>query len=275
MMNVTTEQFAFIVRILRTHSGMKLGDNNAHLLESRLKPLARAHNYESIAGLVSALQQDSNHPAMAQLVDAMNTHESMFFRDGKPFDYLRQYVVPYLQKKNEDNKTIAIWSAACAGGQEPYSIAICLKEMVESLAAWQCTIYATDMSQQVIEKAKAGTYSQFEVSRGLSDDMLATYFNAHAKDKWQVKHTLKAMVDFTVANILDAPLPGVAQFDCVFCRNLLIYCDDDIKRRILENIAYVMPQGAILFLGSSETILGICEDLFAPYRDCRGVFMRR
>lgn len=274
-MNLTAEQFAFVAKILHMRSGMKLGKNNAHLLASRLQPLVRAHNCESIVELITLLQKDNTHPSIEQLVDAMNTHESSFFRDGKPFDYLRQSVVPYLQKRNEEKNVITIWSAACAGGQEPYSIAICLKEMAESLSDWKCPIYATDMSQQVIEQAKAGIYSQFEVSRGLSDDMCATYFTAYAKDKWQVKHALKAMVDFNVANILDVPLPGAMQFDCVFCRNVLIYCDDDIKRRMLENVALQMPHGAILFLGSSETILGICEDLFTPYQECRGVFIRR
>jgi chemotaxis protein methyltransferase CheR len=200
----------------------------------------------------------------------MTTNESFFFRDKLPFDNFRDAVMPALLNARAQERNIRIWCAAAATGQEPYSLAMALREMGSRLAGWNIEIFATDISQAALEKAKTGLYSQFEVQRGLPIQMLVKYFT-QIGDHWQIAPEIRAMVDFRHFNLLQ-DFAGLGMFDVVFCRNVLIYCDQDTKTAVLNRIARVMRGDAYLMLGAAETVVGLTTAL-KPMLEHRGVYV--
>jgi chemotaxis protein methyltransferase CheR len=206
---------------------------------------------------------------LREVTEAMTTNESFFFRDIKPFDQFKDMVLPQLLQTRATKRSFRIWSAASSSGQEPYSLAMLIKEEAAKLAGWRIEIVGTDISQEMLEKAKAGYYSQFEVQRGLPIQMLVKYFKK--KDEmWQIDPAIRAMVQYREYNLLN-DLKALGQFDVVFCRNVLIYFDQPTKSRVLENISKIMPDDGILYLGGAETVLGI-SDKFKPIPNQRGIY---
>ena len=203
------------------------------------------------------------------VTEAMTTNKSFFFRDTKPFDQFRDIVLPLVMTARAGKKAIRIWSAACSSGQEAYSLAMLLKEQSQKLNGWHVEILATDISTEMLEKAKAGLYSQFEVQRGLPIQMLVKYFKKK-DESWQIDSSLRALVQFREWNLLK-DLRGLGNFDIVFCRNVLIYFDQPTKAGVLENIAKMMPDDGFLYLGGAETVLGI-SDRFKPMANQRGIY---
>jgi chemotaxis protein methyltransferase CheR len=199
----------------------------------------------------------------------MTTNETLFFRDAKPFEQFKRVVLPALIAGRAAQRAIRIWCAASSSGQEPYSIAMTLREEGAKLAGWKFEILGTDISLEMVERARAGVYSQFEVQRGLPIQLLMKYFK-QVEDRWQLDDGIRSMVQFREFNLLNDPRP-LGKFDIVFCRNVLIYFDQPMKTRILERVAELLPHDGVLYLGGAETVLGI-TDRFEPVPTERGIY---
>lgn len=264
-----SEDFEFIAALLKERSGLVLSSDKTYLLESRLIPVARKRGLKGLDDLVDTIRRTHPEPLIRDVTDAMTTNESFFFRDTKPFDLFRDNVLPHLLAGRADKKFFRIWCAAASTGQEPYSLAIILREQAAKLVGWKYEIIGTDLSREVLERAKSGLYSQFEVQRGLPIQFLVKYFEKK-EDQWQIKPEIRGMVQYRELNLLH-DLKPLGTFDVVFCRNVLIYFDQPTKGRILENISKLMPQDGMLFLGGAETVLGI-SDKFKPLPGHRGVY---
>jgi chemotaxis protein methyltransferase CheR len=199
----------------------------------------------------------------------MTTNESFFFRDKIPFEHFRDTMMPALLAARAAQRHIRIWCAAAATGQEPYSLALSLKEMGARTAGWRIEIIATDLSNEVLEKAKAGIYSHFEVQRGLPIQLLVKYFT-QIGDSWQIASDIRAMVQYRPLNLL-ADFSHLGIFDIVFCRNVLIYFDHETKTGVLDRVARVTDRDGYLLLGAAETVVGLTES-FKPVVDRRGLY---
>ncbi|MFD2207984.1 CheR family methyltransferase [Kiloniella antarctica] len=266
-MNVS--DFEYISQFLRKRSGLVLSQDKAYLLESRLNPVARKWNLSGFDELVQKVRASNDERILSDITEAMTTNESFFFRDQKPFDLFKEMVLPQLLEKRAGSKTIRIWSAACSSGQEPYTLAMLLKEAGAALAGWKIEIVATDLSNDILDKAKEGVYTQFEVQRGLPINLLVKYFQ-QAGDRWQIDSSIRNMVTFKSFNLLDSPA-ALGKFDVVFCRNVLIYFEQATKSAVLTNIAKQMPDDGFLYLGGAETVLGISDD-FQLIPGKRGIY---
>jgi chemotaxis protein methyltransferase CheR len=263
------DDFDFIAKTLKERSGLIITPDKAYLLESRLMPLARARNLQGGIEEIITRLRGRDEALAREVTEAMTTNESFFFRDGKPFDQFRDIVLPLMMNARSTKRSIRIWSAACSSGQEAYSLAMLIKEAGPKLAGWRIEVVGTDISVEMLEKAKAGLYSQFEVQRGLPITMLVKYFKKK-DESWQIDSAIRAMVQFREFNLLH-DLKMLGQFDIVFCRNVLIYFDQPTKTRVLDQISKLMPDDGILYLGGAETVLGI-SDKFKPMPDQRGVY---
>ena len=265
---MTPPDYEYLRKLLKDHSGLDLSADKQYLIESRLLPLARKAGLPGISELVQKMKAGSAS-TITQVVEAMTTNETFFFRDKVPFDHFRDSIMPEILKARAGRKSIRIWCAAGSTGQEPYSLAMCLKEMSGALAGWRVEIIATDLSQDVLEKSKAGIYSQFEVQRGLPIQMLVKYFK-QTGELWQINADIRAMVQHRQLNLLhDFSQLGV--FDVIFCRNVLIYFDQDTKINIFNRLAKVTEPDGFLVLGAAETVVGL-TDVYKPFPDRRGLY---
>lgn len=268
---MTPQDFDFLRMMLKERSGLMLSDDKLYLIESRLDPVAKNNSFETLDDLISALRSVNSENLKMQITEAMTTNESFFFRDKVPFENFEQFMLPYMLQEREYKKQIRIWSAAASTGQEPYSLAIQLKELASQLINWRTEIIATDLSSEVLEKAISGFYSQFEVQRGLPVNMLVKYFK-QVGSLWQIDSAIRSMVNFKSYNLLD-DFSSLGKFDIVFCRNVLIYFDQTTKKDVLNRIADQMQDDAFLVLGAAETIVGV-TDAFKPVEGRRGVFQK-
>ncbi len=266
---MTGEDFDLLCRLLKDRSGLVLTRDKAYLLESRLLPVARKRNMKSLDELIATLRGRADGDLVRDVIEAMTTNESFFFRDVKPFDQFRNYVLPQILKTRATKKSIRIWSAACSSGQEPYSLAMILAEEKAKLQGWQIEIVATDLSNEILEKAQAGAYSQFEVQRGLPIQLLVKYFKQQG-ERWQIDPAIRGMVKFRCLNLLDDFQP-MGHFDVIFCRNVLIYFDQPTKAMVLDRLARVLAPDGFLYLGGAETVLGI-SDKFLAAAENRGIY---
>jgi len=266
---VTPMDYDYLRKLLKERSGLVLAADKQYLVESRLLPIARKVGAPHLTELVGKLKAPGAEPLIVEVVEAMTTNESFFFRDKIPFDHFRDHMVPTLLKSRAGQRRIRIWCAAASTGQEPYSLAIMLKEMAPQLAGWRTEIVATDLSNEVLEKAKSGLYSQFEVQRGLPIQMLMKYFSQRG-ETWQISPEIRAMVQLRPLNLL-ADFSHLGTFDVVFCRNVLIYFDHATKVDVLERIARTMEADGFLALGAAETVVGLTE-VFKPIADRKGLY---
>ena len=262
------QDYEFVRKLLKERSGLDLSADKRYLVESRLVPLARKVGLPGSGELVARLR-NGDASITADVVEAMTTNETFFFRDKIPFDHLRDTIVPSLIHSRASRRTLRIWSAACSTGQEPYSIAMCLKEKAAELAGWRIEIVGTDLSREVLEKSKAGIYSQFEVQRGLPIQLLVKYFT-QIGEMWQLNADIRGMVQYRQLNLLQ-DFSSLGKFDVIFCRNVLIYFDQETKAATFERIARVLEPDGMLMLGAAESVVGI-TDVFRPYTDKRGLY---
>jgi chemotaxis protein methyltransferase CheR len=265
---VTPPDYEYLRKYLKDHSGLDLSADKQYLIESRLLPLARRAGLSGISDLVQKMKGGSA-AFNTQVVEAMTTNETFFFRDKVPFEHFRDLIMPHLLASRANRKTVRIWCAAGSTGQEPYSLAMSLKEMGAQLAGWRAEIIATDLSQEVLEKSRAGLYSQFEVQRGLPIQMLIKYFK-QVGELWQIDAEIRAMVQHRQLNLLhDFSQLGV--FDVIFCRNVLIYFDQETKMQVFNRLAKAMEPDGFLMLGAAETVVGLTT-VFKPVAERRGVY---
>ncbi|MBS0245174.1 MAG: protein-glutamate O-methyltransferase CheR [Proteobacteria bacterium] len=270
---MSPDDFDFLRKMLRERSGLMLAAEKQYLAESRLLPVARKFNIASLGDLVQQIRLMPGSPLAVATVEAMTTNETFFFRDKLPFDHFRDTILPALTGARERDKRIRIWCAAASTGQEPYSLALIIKEMLQkqpALAAFRFDILATDLAGEVLERARAGVYSQFEVQRGLPITLLLKYFT-QVGETWQIASDIRAMVQFRPLNLLNDFSP-LGRFDVVFCRNVLIYFDQPTKIDVLTRLARQMPEHGYLALGAAETVVGL-TDAFKPLTEKRGLYV--
>ncbi len=249
--NATIEALA---RMIQARSGIALDASKLYLLESRLEPVMRRHNCADLTALAGRIRTASDVLA-GEIVDAMTTNETLFFRDEKPFRHFREQVLPAMHAARAPGQRLRVWSAACSSGQELYSLAMTLAEARPLIGTRQFELVGTDISPTQVARARAGTYSHFEVQRGLPVQMMVKYFD-RADGGWQLKPALRDAASFRNWNLLDDPAP-LGRFDVVFCRNVLIYFDQPTKARVLAGIARQLAPDGVLYLGGSETVLGM------------------
>jgi chemotaxis protein methyltransferase CheR len=257
---LATADFDYIRDVVRRHSAIVLETGKEYLVESRLIPLARQEGEASISSLVSRMRSDVSGRLTARVVDAMTTNETSFFRDVHPFDAFASTVLPALLERRAAQRTIDLWCGASSSGQEPYTIAMLLEEALAGRPGWKARLLATDLNAEMVERTRQGRYSQLEVNRGLPAPRLVRHFD-RVGTEWQVKPSLRAVVQAQQLNLVAPWPPSLGPFDVVFLRNVLIYFDADTKRSVLRRIRGVLRPGGVLFLGSAETTLGL-DDRF-------------
>ncbi|MCE3006473.1 MAG: CheR family methyltransferase [Alphaproteobacteria bacterium] len=268
-LTLSKNEFDVIADFLRTRSGLALTEDKLYLIETRLQPIVRTHGMKDIPEMIARLQAGTlPAPVITEITEAMTTNESMFYRDTKPFDYLIKVMIPALKEAGRTH--IRIWSAACSTGQEPYSIVMSLKEMGAGLGGLTFEILATDLNEKVLERARAGMFTQFEVQRGLPITMLVKYFKQQSGNLWEIQPPVKAPVKFKAMNLLDS-YAALGRFDIIFCRNVLIYFDDKGKAEVLGKLAASLSPPGFLMLGAAETILSL-SDKYKLMGDHRGLY---
>lgn len=263
---MTPHDYTYLQGFLKKKSGLVL-NNKEYLVQSRLEPVAKKLGLVGISGLVEKLKSGQSQ-IESDVVEAMTTNETTFFRDKTPFDLFRDTIIPRIVK-TQTRKSMRIWCVAGSTGQEPYSLAMCLKEAGNALAGWQTEIIATDISKDAIAKSEAGLYSQFEVQRGLPINLLMKYFSKKG-ESWQINADLRSMVKHRQLNLL-ADFNHLGKFDIIFCRNILIYFDEAAKKATYQRLAGAIQKDGVLVLGAAETMLGLTTS-FTPCADLKGFF---
>jgi chemotaxis protein methyltransferase CheR len=266
---LSAADYAFLADFLRRRSGLSITSEKTYLIESRLKPVASRLGFRTAADLVRRLRTADE--ALSRAVsDAMTTNETSFFRDKVPFDQFRDVMLPALLTSRRDNERLRIWCNAASSGQEPYSLAMII-DATAQLGGWAIDLVASDINAEMIDRAKEGLYSQFEVLRGLPIQMLARHFH-HEGGEWRLSATIRRRVQFEVFNLMDS-FAALGQFDVIFCRNVLIYFDQPTKHDVLGRMADILAQDGYLVLGSAETVLGSGKGL-EPLVNARGIYVK-
>jgi chemotaxis protein methyltransferase CheR len=247
--------FEYVRQLVQRRSAIVLDSEKDYLVQSRLLPVARSAGLDSVQQLVERLQAQPEGPLHNQVVEAMTTNETSFFRDLHPFEALRTTVLPQLIAARASQRTLRIWSAACSTGQELYSIAMLLAEHFPELHNWQVELIGSDLSQAALDKAAEGRFTQHEVNRGLPASLLVKYFE---KDKthWRVKESLRRQVRWLRINLIE-PWPKLPTLDVIFLRNVLIYFDVATKRMVLQRMRLRLAPDGVLLLGGAESTLGL------------------
>lgn len=268
---LTPDALSFICSTVRERAAIELDGSKSYLIEARLAPVARDFGFATIADLVQGVRAKTKPHLESRMVEAMTTNETSFFRDIHPFEALRKTLLPEFRTRNAAKKTLNIWSAACSSGQEIYSVAMHLREHFPELPNWNVQLIGTDLSDDILARAKAAKFSQIEVNRGLPAQLLAKYFQREGM-QWQLRPELRNMATFTKLNLIER-WPTLPSMDIVFLRNVLIYFAPETKRLILEKVRRVMAPKAILFLGAAETTMGL-DDAFERVQVDNSVFYR-
>jgi len=266
---MTPMDYEYLRKLLKERSGLMLSADKHYLVESRLLPVARRSGAGTLVELVQKLKSANSEALASEVVEAMTTNESFFFRDKIPFEQFRADMMPALVAARAAKRKLRIWCAACSTGQEPYSLAILLKEMQAQVAGWRIEIVGSDLSTEVLQKARTGIYSQFEVQRGLPIQLLVKYFG-QVGEMWQISPEIRAMVQFRQLNLLH-DFTSLGRFDVMFCRNVLIYFDQQTKVAVLERLAQAVESDGYLVLGAAETVIGL-TDAFVPVPDKRALY---
>jgi len=251
---ITPDNLQFLCKTIYDESGIVLDESKRYLLEARLGPVAKSEGAESIDDLCALLRGIQGRAVRYKVVEAMTTNETLFFRDVKPFEGLK-ILFKEIAESNRADRTVRVWCAASSSGQEPYSIAMQWKEM--GIPGWKLDIFGTDLSEEMLERCRSGSYLQLEVNRGLPALCLVKYFEREGSH-WIVNEELRKMCRWQKFNLKD-PMRGFGPFDLVFCRNVLIYFDQETKSQILRNFRSTLSPGGHLFLGASETTIGLDE----------------
>jgi chemotaxis protein methyltransferase CheR len=242
--------FARFRRALESRTGIALDADKQYLAESRLSPIMRTRGFPSLLALVDVFERDDDPSVVQEVIDAMTTNETLFFRDKNTFENFREDVLPKVMERRSEKRSLRIWCAACSTGQEAYSVAMTLDQEARALRGWSLEIMATDLSTTAVEAARGGAYSQFEVQRGLPTAHLLRYFQRD-QENWRINEHLRARIEFRVFNLLwdFAPL---GDFDVIFCRNVLMYFEPETRRSVLLRLKKALKPNGYLFLGASE-----------------------
>lgn len=263
--------FEYLCDAVKERSGIVLTPEKAYLVDNRLAPIARSTDHADVPALLATLRSKRDEDLLREVTDALTTNESFFFRDQKPFDAFRDLMLPHVLTANANKRSLRIWCAACSSGQEPYSLAMILKDNAAKMAGWNIDIVGTDISHTILDRAKDGAYTQFEVQRGLPAKYLVQHFKKE-NDLWLIADELKQMVNYRFFNLLEDPVV-LGTFDIVFCRNVLIYFDPETKTKVLDGISKSMASGGFLSLGAAETIFGL-TNAFKSEPDRSGVYRK-
>ena len=270
---VSAWDFSYIQHLLRRRAGFVLEPGKEYLVETRLAALAQREGFTSVATLLESLHTEEEWGILhGKVVDVMMITETSFFRDIHPFEALRVHIIPELLQKRAQERSLQIWCAACASGQEPYSIAMLLREHFPQLSTWNLRIIASDVSESMVERARLGIFSQIEINRGLPAALLVKYFEKSGQE-WRLRDAVRRMVEFRTIN-LAATLPALPLFDIVLLRNVLIYFDIETRRTALANIARFTRPDGLFFLGGGETMLTL-DDSYQPIQYGRAISYRR
>jgi chemotaxis protein methyltransferase CheR len=253
--SVSTDDFEYLRQLVYEHSAVILSADKSYLAELYLQPIAESAGFTSIADLVTYLRSKPFSNLHAQTVEALVTNETSFFRDYHPFEALRQHILPELIKKRAIERSLNIWCAACSNGQEPYSIAMLIREHFPLLANWSIRLIASDFSTKVLARAQKGNYNQLEINRGLSQHLRDKYFHQLDSD-WQIKDEIRQMAEFRQLNLMQS-WSSIPEIDVIFLRNVLIYYDLATKKDLLKKVKQQLKKDGYLFLGSAETIINL------------------
>jgi len=268
---MTDAEFEFLRGFLKARSGLALALEKRYLVDSRLGPLCRSFNVASLSELVGRLKGAGNADLERAVVEAMTTNETFFFRDKTPFELFEKVLLPRYLPARAAARRLRIWCAASSSGQEPYSLAMMLSEAAARLIGWRVEILATDISTEVLDRAKSGLYSQFEVQRGLPIQLLLKYFT-QVGDQWQIAPQIRSMVEFRPANLIK-DFSALGTFDIIYCRNVLIYFDAPTKTDVMRRLANALSPDGALLLGAAETVLGL-TDALVPDMENRGLYAK-
>ncbi len=252
---VSAADYAFVVQTLRAQCALVLEPGKEYLIQARLAPVALKHGLASIEQVIERLRAPGSNGLLTDVVEAMVTTETSFFRDIHPFETLRKTVLPQLIELRRPQRQLNIWCAASSSGQEPYSIAILLKEFFPELSSWRINLSATDLSQEMLQRCSAGRYSQVEVNRGLPTPLLLKWFRQEGAF-WHLDDRILHSVTFSQLNLAQ-PWPAMPLWDLVFLRNVMIYFDTEVKKAILGRVARVLSKDGYLLLGGAETTLNL------------------
>jgi len=266
-----SQAFDALCEYLRRNSGLVMDQSKKYLVESRVMPIVRREKLSGLDELVAMLLKGQSSKLAKDVIEAMTINETYFFRDKSPFDQFRSFMLPALLAARQSERRLRIWSAAASTGQEAYSLAMILDEFAARTPGWKIEIVGTDLSEQVLEKARKGIYSQFEVQRGLPAPMLLRHFN-QIGESWQLSDHIRSKVTFRPLNLL-SDYASLGRFDLIFCRNVLIYFDATRKADILARMTRSLAPDGYVILGASESLIGLKTDLI-PHPEHRGIFMR-
>lgn len=265
MYKIAADEFQIVTKAIYEATGIQLDGSKTYLVETRLGPLLKEFGVTTYRALID-LARHPSAPALGRVIDAITTNETFFFRDSQPFELLRQKILPDCYDRRERQKRaglpaepLRIWSAACSTGQEVYSIAIVLKEMLPLMGNPPVKLLGTDISRAVIAQASTGRYNRFEVERGLAPDKRDRYFVPEPQtNTWRVRDELRAMAAFQPINLME-PFRGIGQWDVIFCRNVAIYFTMEDRKRLFDRLADHLVPGGALLIGSSEFLIGVSE----------------
>jgi chemotaxis protein methyltransferase CheR len=253
-MQFSAEDFHYIQDLVRQQTAIALDDRKCYLVEARLGPLARQEGLESPAELVTRLRDEQSAQLQKKIIEAITAQETCFFRDVSPFDVLRKEILPHLILRRQEDRELRIWSAGCSTGQEPFSLALILREYFKQLSDWEVSILATDVCPETIDRARSGRYSQLEINRGVPATLLIKHFQK-AGMEWQLKPEVLDLVEFRTHD-LRGPWPELHRMDLILCRNVLMQFDARTKERVLERMTKQLVYDGILMMGSAESLLG-------------------
>lgn len=256
----------YLEEIVKRESGIVIAPGKGYLLETRLLPVAFKHGLDGLPGLATRLRAANDPELLREVVEAMAASETAFFRDYVPFQHFKTDVLPKMITARAATKTLRLWSAACASGQEAYSIAMLVREFMPSLSDWKIDILATDISQESLAYARAGVYTQLEVQRGLPAHYLVKYFTQE-DGLWQVRPDVREMVRFAPVNLI-AGFGNIEPCDIIFCRYALQCFDTAMQMKVLQLLKPALLPGGRLFLGLGET----ARDVFTPIDPAHGIF---
>ena len=274
MLKITPEEIKLITKYIYEISGIYLDESKKYLLETRLNAIAEEQGCSSYQDFHRKAKADASKLIERKIIDAISTNETLFFRDTGPFQLLQHKILPELidsrAAKSSFSKTnLKIWSAASSTGQELYSIAIVLQELLGDMSKYSIKLIGTDISDAAVAQASSGKYNKFEIERGLARDKLTKYFSSVGQT-WKVNDQIRAMANFRKFNLM-SPFIGLGKFDIVLCRNVAIYFTLEDSKKLFNNIADVLEPDGYLIIGSTESLTGICPR-FIPKRHLRSIF---
>ena len=266
---MTPGEYEFVCKFVRERSSIVLDSGKEYLVDTRLAPVARQFQLESVSALIAKLRAARDADLQTRVVEAMVTTETLFFRDRDPFESLRTTVLPDLIRRRAGERQLNVWSAACSTGQEAYSFVMLVRQHFPELVDWNVSVLATDLSEEVLAKARAGRYNQVEINRGLPAALMVRYFK-QTGTTWQLADDVRQAVEFRPLN-LTKPWPALPRMDLVFLRNVMIYFDVDTKKAVLQRAARVLCPDGYLLLGGAETTLNL-DTPFQRVENIKGGF---